>query len=462
MNETLALAQNIVQTNYDDLPSNVVEVTKKSFLDALGVTLAASTLGEGCQAFVDLAVENGAKRESTILGFGSTTSASMAAFANGAMGHALDFEDAHDRALMHPNAATIPAAFAIAEALGNVGGKELLTAIALGSDLVCRLGLALIANPLEYGWYIPPIFNAFGASAAVAKLLHLTTEQIIDAFSLTLGQASFSESITSTPRSVIRSVRDAFSAQAGMVAAQLAARGVAGFEEPFEGRSGLFQLFACGQYDRDALTDELGKKFEGGNVSFKPWPSCRGTHGYIDAALQIVREHHIAPNEIERIDIIVSPVNKMLCDPLERKRNPRTAIDAKFSIPFTVATALRFERVTLEQFTEGALVDADTLELARRVAYQVDTQLSVKQSAQGSLRIKAGTGTIEKEIGVVYGNPQNPIHPDALIAKFMDCAGYAVKKIPESKLNEIVEMVLNLERMDNICELALSLRKRSD
>lgn len=109
MNESLVLAKNIVSINYDDIEANAVDAAKKSLLDALGVTLAASTLGEGCQEFVNLAIGAGGKKESTIIGFGTKVPVFMAAFANGSMAHALDFEDAHDRALVHPNAATIPA-----------------------------------------------------------------------------------------------------------------------------------------------------------------------------------------------------------------------------------------------------------------------------------------------------------------------------------------------------------------
>lgn len=457
MNESLALARNITDTDYADIPSRVIEVTKKSILDALGVTLAASTLGDGCKAFVDYAIAYGGKKTSTIIGFDARTSAPMAAFANGAMAHALDFEDAHDGALMHPNAATIPGALAIAEALGNVSGKQLLTAITLGSDLVCRLGMGLNVNPLELGWYIPPIFGAFGATAAVAKLLRLSQEQIVDAFSLTLGQATFSAAISSTPRSVIRSVRDAFSAQAGLAAALLAQNGTAGFDEPFEGPAGLFQLYAHGNYDRVALTRELGKTFAGGDVGFKPWPSCRGTHGYIGAALEILRDRPMASREIEAIDVVVSPVNKMLCDPLERKRNPGMGIDAKFSIPFAVATALRFGGVTLDHFSREALTDRETLELTRRVSYRVDPQLSLRQAAEGSLSIKTRTGTLEKKLGNVLGSVENPISQAALISKFMDCARYAANKIPQERLNELVDMILNLERIENVGELTVIL-----
>src|SRR4030042_2899329 len=114
----------------------------------------------------------------------------MGAFANGSMSHALYFEDSHDTALVHPAAAAIPAALAIAERIGNVSGKEFITALTLGTDLVARLGLALNENPVEYGWYMPPILQAFGAATAASKLMKLDMEQIRNVFSFTLCQTN--------------------------------------------------------------------------------------------------------------------------------------------------------------------------------------------------------------------------------------------------------------------------------
>ena len=147
MKESLTLAKYIFETNYENLPRNVAEVTKKSLLDGIGVTLGAGTLGEGCRAFVDLAIQGGGKKESTIIGFNTKVPSYMAAFANGSMAHALDFEDAHEGALVHSNAATIPAALAVAESREITSGKELITAITLGSDIVCRMGLSLERRP---------------------------------------------------------------------------------------------------------------------------------------------------------------------------------------------------------------------------------------------------------------------------------------------------------------------------
>jgi 2-methylcitrate dehydratase PrpD len=457
MNESLTLAKHIADTNFDDLPGNATDAAKKSFLDAVGVTLAAGTLGEGCKAFVDLAVAAGGKKESTVLGFGVKVPAFMAAFANGSMAHALDFEDAHDRAPVHPNAATIPAALAVAESIGNVSGREFATAIVLGCDLVCRLGLALNENPLEDGWYIPPILGAFGATAAACKLLDLTAEQIVDAFSLTLCQATCSAELTHSPHSVVRSIRDAFSAKAGVLSALLAKQGVAGFRQPIEGKAGLYSLYARGNYDPMMLTNELGRIFEGANVSFKPWPSCRGTHSYIDAVLQIKDAYNLKPGDVEAIKVVVSPVNIMLCEPLEGKQNPVTAIDAKFSLPFVVATALLYGRVTLDHFTPQALAEQDVLEVARKVTYEVDTGLSLKEAVRGFLQIDTRNETLSKRVDFPYGHPRNPISQEALVSKFMDCAKHSARRISKRKLNEIVGLILNLEQVENVCEITEAL-----
>lgn len=457
MNESLILAQNVADISYDDIPGNAIDAAKRSFLDALGVTLAAGTLGEGCRAFVDLATAGGGKKDSTILGFGAKAPAPMAAFANGSMAHALDFEDGHDSAPVHPNAAVIPAALAVAESVGDVGGREFLTAIILGSDLVCRLGLALNENPLEHGWYVLPILGAFGATAAACRLLNLTAEQIVDALSLALCQATCSAELTHSPRSMVRSIRDAFSAKAGVMSALLAEQGIIGFDQPIEGRAGLFSLYARGNYDPIALTNELGRTFEGANVSFKPWPSCRPTHSYIDAVLEILDAGNLKPSDVVEIKVIVSPVNRMPCEPPESKQKPVTAKDARFSSPFVVATALLHGRVTLDHFTRQALGDQDELDMARKVTYEVNTGLSVKEAVHGVAQISTRNDTFSRRADFPYDHPKNPMSQEALVSKLMDCAGHSVKRISKKGLNDIVELISNLEQVENIRQITQAL-----
>ncbi|MGI6317449.1 MAG: MmgE/PrpD family protein [Dethiobacteria bacterium] len=447
------LCKHIFETAYEDIPESAVEVAKKSILDALGVMFAASTLGEGCKEIVKIVLAGGGKEESTILGFNCKVPAVMAAFANGAMAHAIDFEDVHDGGLVHSNAATIPAALAIAESLENISGKEFLASIILGSDLSCRLGLAMNEDLGTYGWFNPQILGVFGATAAASKLLRLDVEQMVDAFSLTLCQASCSDELAQSPKSIVRSIRDAFSAKAGVLSALMAREGIKGFTLPFEGKGGLFNLYAEGNYNPDTLTNNLGKVYENANVSFKPWPGCRGTHAYINAVLDIINEYDIEPDDIVEIKAYISQVNTMLCEPLEMKQNPKNIIGAKFSIPFVVATALLNKRVSLEHYTAEAIADKNVLEMAKKVTYEVDKTLTLKETNSGSLTIKTKDGSYSKKIPFPYGHPKNPVTKDDIINKFLDCAKYSAKRIPESNLKHIIEMVFNLEEVERINEI---------
>jgi 2-methylcitrate dehydratase PrpD len=456
MKESLTLAKYIFETNYEDLPRNVAEVTKKSLLDGIGVTLGAGTLGEGCRAFVDLAMQGGGKKESTIIGFNAKVPSYMAAFANGSMAHALDFEDAHEGALVHSNAATIPAAFAVAEAREITSGKELITAITLGSDIVCRMGLALKEDLINFGWYHPAILDAFGATAAASKLLKLTPEQIVDAFSLCLCQATCSGEIVYSPKSVIRAVREAFGAKTGVLSALLAKEGIIGFDEPFEGKAGFFNLYAKGNYDPGTLLKDLGTLFESANIAFKAWPSCRGTHAYVEGALAIVKENNIELMDIDSIKVFVGEksINRRLCEPLEKKQHPSVAIDAKFSIPFTVATALVHKTITLDSFSAQALQDTDVLNMAEKVSYGIDANAKRNDSVQGYTEIKLKNGEIKtKKVEFVYGHPNNPIDAESLVAKFINCASHSVKNISRKSLEKVVAMVMALESLEDMREL---------
>lgn len=449
------LAEHLIRVQYEDIPASVVEVTKECILDTIGVILAANKLGEGCQAFVNVVLAEGGEQQATILGYGEKVPASAAAFVNGAMAHAMDFGESHDTAFVHASSPTVPAALALAEAIPDVSGKDLITAVTLGNDLVCRLGLAIEENLLEYGWYMPPILGAFGATAAAGKLLQLTEEQMLDAFSLTLCQATCSAEITQNPQSLIRSIRDAFAAKTGVLSALLAKEGIKGFNQPLEGKKGFFYAFARGNYRKERLVNDLGEKYEGQYVSFKPWPSCRGTHPYIECLLKIIAENQINADEVVDIKAVVSVVNQtLICEPLEEKRKPTSAINAKFSLPYVLATALIHGKVTLEQFCEEALDDSLVLSMAKKIRYEVNNALTMKQSLHGYLEVKTKNNVVFSEkVEVPYGNPHNPMTREELTKKFLECSKYAHKKLSVEKLNDFVDKVFNLELVKDVREI---------
>lgn len=434
-----ALAAHVAAARFEHLTPGAVAAAKRSLLDAVGVMLAASGLGEDCGAFVDLA-EPG---PCAVLGHGRTASVLSAALANGALAHALDYEDALDGAPIHPNAAVVPAALAVAQHVGGISGERLLTAIAVGCDLTCRLGLALTANPDDHGWYPPPILSAQGAVAAAAVLLGLDARQTTQAFALALGPSAQSAEFKRTPDSTLRAVRDAFATHAGVLASLLAARGVRAFDQPFEGPAGLFALFSRSPFRAEVLLKDLGRAWWGEQVSFKPWPSCRGTHAAIEAALRLRAD--VAPAQVQEIRLTGGPVQRMLAEPKAQKQAPATAIDAKFSLPFTVGLALAHGEVTLDSFER--LDDPAALEVAQRVSFRVGEGLGMADATGIVLEATVAGGGRTYEVPVPSGHPSRPLSDAALAAKFRECAGRA--RVPPA----IAELAEAIDRLETLSDL---------
>jgi len=444
---TARLAAHVAGARFEQLSAQAVGMTRLSLLDALGVTLAASALGEGVAAFAEVARDTGGRPEAAVIGFGFRTSSLAAVLANGAGAHALDFEDAYDGAPIHPNAASVPVALALAERL-DASGQDILTALAVGCDLVCRLGLALKVNPDEAGWYPPPILGAFGAAATAARLLGLDAERTAAALALTLNQATATAQFKTDPTSTLRAVRDAFPAHAGLLSALLAQRGVSGFDGVFEGKAGLFALFARGRYDEAVLTDDLGARFHGERLSFKPWPSCRGTHAFVEAALALRQAHALKPDTIAEIVMTGGGVQRMLAEPAAQKQAPRTAIDAKFSLPFTTALALVDGAVTLDSYAPDRLSDPTITDLAARGRFVLDPETTLRDAASGSLSLVLRSGeTLTRHVPHPKGAPENPIDEARIAAKFRDCAARACRPPSNADIAILAETILDLDHV---------------
>ena len=440
-----ALCRHVAGMTFDRLPASTVAAAKHVLLDAAGVMLAASGLAEEPRAFVALARSGGAG-PCAILGTGHRVSAPMAALANGAMAHALDYEDAFDRAPGHPNASLVPALIALAQAEGVVDGRRFLTALAVGGDVSCRIALAL-RQPMEAGgWYPPPIVAAFGAAAGAAHLLGLNAGQVRDALSLMLCQAVMPGEIKYSQSTVLRAVREAFPAQAAVTSALLARAGVAGFEAPLEGKAGFYALYADGQFAPDDLTERLGTHFWIDALTFKPWPSCRGTHPFIEMALDLRARHAFAARDIAAITVQIDDVQRMLTEPLARKQAPDVVIDAKFSIPFCTALALLRGTVGLDEFAAAALADGELLALAAKVTAEVVSDASWQRGSGGAMTIALSDGrTFQAAVDNARGCPARPLGEAALVAKFSDCAGRAETPLDSGQAEELARAILSLE-----------------
>jgi 2-methylcitrate dehydratase PrpD len=439
------IAEHLVGFASERMSAATCHAAKRALLDGLGVMLAASGASDEIEPFVAYASAGGTGGAS-VLGRGLTTTAPLAALANGAMAHALDFEDAFDPAPCHPDASLLPAALAMLQTGRCITGREFLTAIALGCDLVCRLGLALRREMEAGGWYPPPILGLFGATAAAARLAGLDARQMLDALSLALCQAGVPGEIKHSRDTVIRAVREALPAEAAVRATMLAGLGVRGFDEPFEGKGGFYRLYAENDYDPATILNGLGEHFWIEQLSFKQWPACRGTHPYIEAVQTLRAAHDLRPEDVASIVATGGEVQVMLTEPADRKRAPTVTIDAKFSIPFTIAAAMVDQEVTLDSFDTASLADPRKLALAAKVRFERRADWGRDRAASGALTIDTTDGRrLHHEVDVATGHFTRPIDDAALNAKFLTCAARARQPLSADAASELASAIWALD-----------------
>ena len=268
--------------------------------------------------------------------------------------------------------------------------------------------------------------------------------------SLMLCQVAAPGEIGRSAGSVVRAVREAFPAQGAVVAALLARDGVAGFEQPLEGNNAFFRLYAGGRYEAAEILDGLGEVNLTEELSFKPWASCRGTHAYIQAALELARGHRLSVADIKGVSVQTGPVQSMLIEPLEKKRMPETAIDAKFSIPFTVALALVRGRVSPGDFDDAARSDRDVLRLAGLVRPVPQHGWGDSDATRGALSIELEDGrTLSGEVDVPYGSPSDPISDEALVEKFVDCCAHAARPLGAGAARTMANRILAIDQAED-------------
>lgn len=456
MDAVFAMAANVAKVGYEDLSGDVIQATKNDILDTLGTAIAGSA-APGCKELVETILLTYDKPQASIWVYGHKMPAPEAALANGTMGHALDFDDTHDGAVLHAGVSVVPAAFAVAEQLGRRGGKDLITAVTLGIDWLCRMGLASMVSPIASGWMYTSTCGFFGATAAATKLMGLDVDRIVDAMGIAYAQAAGNTQCM-TDGALTKRMQPGFAARAGVLSALLAKNGITGVRNIFDGEAGYYRVYLKGAYDRDRLLAELGSRFEGVTLSYKPFPACRHTHTAIEAALELAKRHAIRSEDVEEIRVGVNQqAHRNVCTPVEVKSRPRTIVDAQFSVPYCVATAITKKEVFIDDFTEQAIGNPVVIRLAQKVTSCVDDEMEKKYSRQTtparvSIRLKGGV--VHESLKIIpRGSPENPMGFDELAEKFRRCAGYARIPLPRERVDRAIELVRNLESVPDVQEI---------
>jgi 2-methylcitrate dehydratase PrpD len=263
------LAKNVVDCQYDDIPVDVLENTKRGILDSLGVIIAGSSF-HGIKPPLELAREWGGREESTILVFGDKVPAVHAVFVNGIMGEAWDFTDAYSIGITHIAVPTTSAAFAMAERKDEpVTGKDLLTAVVLGQDVGLRMFRYM---EMTAGFSLNGLHSCYGVTAVAGRMLGLNEDQLGNGFGIAYNQMSGSAQSYLEKADTKEMIAGGEPARIGVVSGLLAQRGFTGPRNSIEGPSGFCKQYCRGRCNLERLTANLGKEFEGINIGFKPYP----------------------------------------------------------------------------------------------------------------------------------------------------------------------------------------------
>ncbi|TSH92678.1 MmgE/PrpD family protein [Verticiella sediminum] len=350
---------------------------------------------------------------------GGQLAPAMVAFVMSAYGHILDFDDIHDFARVHPTAVTLPAALAAARA-GGASGADVVDAVALSNELLCRLGS--IWRPIGRGpgsdWFLSQLFGYFAAALSACIVLRMNAENTRSALGLAYMQAAGGKEAGFGVGGNARAIYPAFASMGGVNAALLALAGVVGPPTALDGAAGFFPLYFGRNLDSAQRAQLLrADAWMWSDTCIKPWPSCRISHPYVYAA-QRLRED-MGRDRIERIVISVNGSAAKLCAPLAQRLRPQTLQDAKYSIPFMVAFTLVHGEVSLNTLTDASLHDAHVLDMAQRIELvQVDTDEPGLPPAAITLYGGGASRTVAGPF-----NP--PDSEDAVRTKFRSCFDFA-------------------------------------
>ncbi|MEA3241554.1 MAG: MmgE/PrpD family protein [Pseudomonadota bacterium] len=448
------MATYLEQENFDNLPAAVIETTKKFILDILATGIAGWE-APGCGEAVETITAWGDQVNqgpATILGYGMNVPPAEAAFANSTIMHALDFDDTLDSSALHTMVSVFPAALALGET-NAVSGRELLTAVVLGVDVICRLAAA-ITNPLS--WIRTATCGSFGAAAAAGKILGLSREQLRHNFGIVYSQTAGNAQCL-LDGSLVKRMQPAFASRAGVFSSLLAQKGITGASYPFTGEYGFFNLYEGGKVDIDRVVDNLGKHYGIMDLSIKPYPSCRMTHAAISAALLLNSKNEFNSADIHRVEIRVSAmVAEMVGKPFIIRDNPQ--VDAQFSIPYTVAVAFLRGKPKLEDFTEKMISAPDILQLSNKIKVVVDHGLEANDINQVAMTVETRDGQqfVEKQ-QYLPGSPDLPLTVSECQEKFHNCVSFSQRQDFRRRERDIIDLVFNLEEIADIRELTILL-----
>jgi 2-methylcitrate dehydratase PrpD len=452
MQNTKNVVDYIVSSRFEAIPGQALTVAKGAIQDCVGVALAGARHPAGTIP-AEWARRNAGAGAATVWGQNFQTAAHDAALVNGTAAHALDYDDVTWGLIGHPSVSLVPSVFAIAETI-KASGRDVLHAYVVGFEVMAKLGRTTQPrHSLDGGWHATGTIGAFGATAACCKLLGLDAERTAHALGIVYSMTSGNVSNFGT---MCKPLHAGLAARNAVEASLWAQAGFTSLPHPFDGPRSFHEVYSRGLPADMAPLEELGKIYElvVRGVVIKPYPCGVALHPAIDAVHALKQEHAIDPDEIASAE---AGVTKYTFDKL-CYLVPQTGLEAKFSMPYTIARSLLDERIGFDTFTDRLVQDERAQALTRRISMYVHPGIESAWkigSRPVNVRLHFRDGRVlERQVDISKGNPEVAMTPAELNVKFEDCARLS---LDPAAMNAASQALQNIDSLAAIAELTLQL-----
>lgn len=436
---------------FGDLPKEVVDYAKLCILDAVGIAFASSRYEfakRGAAAALEMDAGN-----YVVMAHPFSLSMRDSAFLNALLIHGLDYDDTHLPGVVHATSSILPTVLACAQAEKS-SGADLISSYVAGVEVTARLGMVAKGGFHQVGFHPTGLIGAFGASVAAGKLMGLSKNGLAASQGIVGSMASGSLEFLETGAWTKR-IHPGWAAVSAITAAKLAKHDFIAPDSIYEGRFGLYASHLHPDVVRDIslATSGLGVDWEILRVAIKPFPACHFTHSFADAAIHLGTSEDFQPDDIEEIVCVVPEgIVKTVCEPAGRKLNPTSDYDAKFSLPYVVATSLIRKKFSLAELDDEALQDHVVAQLMAKVSYRIESESDFPRVYPGEVVVRLRDGReLSKREAINRGADERPLSREDIIAKFTD----NVKLVASAEAAErVMDEILHLDDKKSVLKLA--------
>ena len=429
---TKAFAGFVADLTYESIDPKVLENLKWLLLDYLGVTAYGGSKIESSEPFLHsmLNLSGNAPGTCTVLTKGQRFLPQYAALLNGVYSHTLDFDDTFADGPLHPGSSIVSAALTQAEVSG-ADGKCILTGLAAGYEIICRLSSTLGYGAYERGFHNTGTAGIFGAVSTIIKIKGSDSRTIEAALGLAGSKAASSVQFLDNAAWNKR-LHPGFAVHDALICISLAEAGVIGAAKPIEGMSGFLKGYSATP-KIEGIIDGLGKEWIHIATAIKPYPGYRFTHAVIDMA---GKWRKAKTCKVQNFHVSLPPsAFKAVGRPVPNKIHPKSIVDAQFSAYYQLALAWLDGNET-GWAVYNRLYDKDVYEILDRITIEIGEDLGVLASR---LEIRWEDGTIDMDLLTdPLGEPSNPLTWEHLLKKFRSLSVPAYR---EKKTERIIQLV---------------------